>query len=360
MALRELGHRVGVVFVYQSDVWRGSIFSDAWRVGRKEYFDDCGVLTYITYGLNIPKLSKYLGWLSTRKLVKDYIKQNGKPDIIHSHFSFWSGWVAQRISMEFQIPYVITEHSSAFAFNLYKKGKFLNIKDSFLKANALISVSSSLADSIQRVLNQDLNFKIIPNMVDTSFFVPDEKRKSEKKVSFFALGNLRSSKGYDFLIESFHKAFQKNKSIELKIGGEGPEREKLESLIQEYGLDSSVKLLGGCKRDDVLEQMQKADFFVHPSDYETFGVVLIEAMSCGLPVIYTKGSGPEEFIPTSCGRAIDKRNINQLAEAIIEFSDSKVEFNREEIREHIIKRFSSESIAKELTNLYQKVLNKDG
>ena len=117
-----------------------------------------------------------------------------------------------------------------------------------------------------------------------------------------------------------------------------------------------MRFLGLLDRDKVRETMWKANAFVLPSYFETFGVVLIEAMATGLPVISTKCGGPEDFITSDVGYLVSPGDIEGLAKAMINLLDNYSSFDSIEISKIIRNKFSYEAVASSLSNIYNKIL----
>ena len=106
--------------------------------------------------------------------------------------------------------------------------------------------------------------------------------------TFYAQAHLTPRKGFDILVRAFARRFRGDTSVQLVIGGAGESRHDLEGLVEVTGVHRQVTFLGGIPSDAVREAMWKANCFVLPSRAENFGVVLIEALATGLPVIFTR------------------------------------------------------------------------
>ena len=128
-------------------------------------------------------------------------------------------------------------------------------------------------------------FRYIPNLVDTSFFTLKKKTNSDEFI-FLNIGHLDKKKNQYGLIETFSNLFIGNHKYQLKIVGQGVEFTSLKNLINKLNISDQVHLLGKKSRDEVKEIIHRSDCFVLASKFETFGVVLIEAMSCGLSVVH--------------------------------------------------------------------------
>lgn len=293
-----------------------------------------------------------LGRLKLRKLLRYTIDNYGKPDIVHGHFTD-IGAIAASECKNMGIPCVVTEHSSSM--NLDKLSAYTRFmaKRAYGNADRLIAVSEKLKHRIEEHFNKTA--EIIPNVVDVEsikFNKSIPKRKSEKIV-FVSTGSLLTRKGHDLLVSSF--ASLPKGIAELIIVGEGPEKENLQRQISSLGLEDSIKLVGLKTRVEISEIYSKADCFVLASRRETFGVVYIEAMLAGLPVIATRCGGPEDFVNESNGILIDTDNEQQLAEALNMMIYKVKAFNKEIMHSYVLNAFGPSAVAYKLLNIYNRL-----
>ena len=152
------------------------------------------------------------------------------------------------------------------------------------------------------------------------------------------------------------KIVEKHPQARLTIYGDGPERTVLEKKIVEKGLAKKVCLYGRYFREQLLDMYDAADAFVLASQGETFGVVYIEAMAAGLPVIATICGGPEDIVNDKVGVLIEKENLCQLVAAMEWMIENIGNYNRDEIRRYAVSKFSPEQVAAKLTEVFQDVL----
>lgn len=130
-----------------------------------------------------------------------------------------------------------------------------------------------------------------PYFVDLNAFQPPSQNDIKAQNSplvFLVSGRLENAvKGYDLLMDALNLAREMsgNKAFRLLIAGEGPDRGRLHSQAEELGLGGQVEFLGWLEGDQVLEFYASGDVFLHPARQEPFGVVVLEAMAAGLPVI---------------------------------------------------------------------------
>ncbi len=279
-------------------------------------------------------------------LFKGYIKKHGKPDLVHLH-SFLYGSLAIWIKETYNINYVVTEHSTGFARELYNANELSYAKDVFSNSKYNICVSNEFKKLLEKIFDHE--FYYIPNATDTNFFVP--KVRKQKTFNFINIAFLDKKKNQSMLIQAFSKAFI-NKDATLTIVGSGSEYNTLNDFIMKLNMQKQIKLYGIAGREEILELLQNSDAFVLSSEYETFGVVIIEAMSCGLPVVATKCGGPESIIINNkLGELVDI-NMNDLSIGMLEVYTKK--YDSEYIRNYVVDNFSADAVSEKLLHVYSR------
>lgn len=287
-------------------------------------------------------------------LYRKAIKEVGRPDVVHAHF-YSIAAIALIIKKKDKVPFFITEHSSKLnkAANLISElDKQLTIK-AYSSADSVIAVSKSLSQNLKN--NFGFDSSVVHDIVDTTSYQYVECSNNHGFV-FLSVGNLISLKGFDILIKAFHKAFSNEKDVYLYIVGEGVERNNLQSIINQYCIDDNVKLLGQKPRHELSSLMNDANAFVLASQSETFGVVYIEAMASGKPVIATRCGGPEDFVNENNGVLIPVNDVDSLANALTYMRLNIDKYDGAKISQDCNERFSPQSIAKEIIRQYDKVL----
>lgn len=351
--LQKAGVKVTVAY---NEVWPLTMIGKIHEEKGLNYNIEDGLKTYRYKNYNyIPKNALMFKVFNKRmeKLYKEIVKKEGPIDIIHAQSSLWGGISAAYISEKYNIPLVITEHSSVER-GLYVKNSYVPfIRDSYKKAKKVITVGNGLKNEIQALSGRN-DIEVIGNLVDLSKFTIKKRIQNEKFI-FFSLAFLEGEKGFDTLIKAFAKKF-KDKEAMLYIGGDGSQRAWLEALAQENGVKKQIIFLGALSRDDVAKWMNKCDCFVLPSRYETFGVVYIEALASGRPVIGALNGGAEDIINNLNGYLVPIDDIDKLAEKMLELYKKIDSYNEEEIRSDCLKRFSPEVIVNKIISVYKEVL----
>ncbi|KFX55719.1 glycosyltransferase family 4 protein [Clostridium botulinum] len=289
------------------------------------------------------------------KLYKEIVKKEGKVDIIHAHSAMWGGISAAYISEKYNIPLVITEHSSLKYAKYLKDNYKKHIYKAYESCDSLIAVGNGLKKELNTYVNKDI--EVIHNMVDLSLFNTESDSDTEirnNKTTFFSCAFLEEGKGMELLIRCFKEAFI-NEHVVLKIGGEGSLKSSLEELVKSIGMEKQIFFLGALSRQEVANEMKNCDIFALPSEHETFGVVYIEALACGKPVIGAKNGGAEDIITKENGIIIEKNNEEQLISALKYMKENYKNYDENNIRNITIKNYSEDLLVENLKGVYKRV-----
>ncbi len=177
-----------------------------------------------------------------------------------------------------------------------------------------------------------------------------ENHASDNDIEFLYVGRLSPQKGLNNLIQAFNQAYKQNQNLSLKLVGEGPEKEKLQKLVNELNLSGSIGFEGFQSHTKKYYSRAKATLLT--SNFEGFPNVLIESISLGTPVIsFDCPSGPDDIIePGINGILVPHLNVEKFAEAMLDVANEKVKFDSQKII-NSSKRFSMDSIVNQYENL---------
>lgn len=295
-----------------------------------------------------------------QKLYDQYMQEN-RPDIIHAHCSVWAGYAAMKLSEQIGIPYVVTEHATLFQLHrdeISEKNDKV-IRKIFQKAARVICVSGAFAKLIESY-RPDID--VVGNVVNCDAFVPRADSEKHRGVRFLTVCYMEEEaqlykKGIDILIQAWTEVVKKYTDVKLVIGGGGSAKTKVEQWVEEHDISKYVEFTGALDRKQVIQEMQSCDCFVLPSRYETFGVVYIEAMACGKPVIAVANGGPDDFVKPFNGLLI-KPGAEELVQAVYEMIEHLTRGNyyqEEKISNYIKSKFSYEAIAEQLEAIYNSI-----
>jgi len=304
----------------------------------------------------IPKTSFFVYQLGMFLAFRKLIQSGWKPDIIHAYV-FSAGVPAIILGKIYKIPVVITELYTNFATHTLVNCEKIMAKFAMNRARYVLPISIDLMEAIENYYKIKNRFMVIPCVVNTTVYYPlkfnPNKERSNKK-RMLTVCNLIPRKGINYLLESLSQLKQKRQDFTLDIVGDGPNRKEYEELTEKFGLDKIVKFYG--RQPEIVSFMRNCDFFVLPSLYENFGVVYIEAMACGKPVIGTLGGGPKEIINKDTGILVPPKDIEALTSAIDYMLDHYQDYSSEKISQYAKENFSYEIVGKKIDGIYRKVI----
>ncbi|MBW6458922.1 MAG: glycosyltransferase [FCB group bacterium] len=357
-SLAEAGHDVVVV---AAEIVSLKSFFRSQRDLKTRIYEEKGVKTYQTLALNRhPKhpeafYRQYIGLL--KQLLDKALQDEGRPELIHVHSSLWAG--AALAEFDLGIPMIISEHLKEFL--IYKGfSDFQNklIQQAYDKANAVIAPSSAVMKRIKQYFSipGQCGTHIIGNMVDTEFFKPLEVRPVSNRFTFLVVAMLRPEKRIDKIIETFIPIGNTHLA-KIRVVGDGPEYKILKETAVNCSLTHQVEFVRDTGKDIVLKNLQHADVCMLYSKMETFGVSLIEALSCGVPVISGNIGGPNDFITKENGILVPVDNPIALRDAMKEMIEHPEKYDPKKIREDVVRRFDKKVIVKKLETVYSCCLS---
>lgn len=284
---------------------------------------------------NVPMKSKtdLISVFEIRQFVQKIQSFNDpfSPTIVHCHGT--RAGLLGRIFGHRDAKIIYTEHRYDADYHLknslneYWQKKILGRLNK--KSDAVIAVSSSVQNYLlDRKLANKKNLFLIPNAVDTQKISPKNKVKKVKSVHrapiIGTIGNLNLQKGQSYLISAMKLVLQKFPLASLEIVGEGEERVNLENQIKLLGLEHHMTLLG--RKNNAADYLNHFDVFVLPSIAETFGIVILEAMASGVPVVASRVGGICDIVENKkTGLLVPPRQPQILAEAIVKLLDHPAE-----------------------------------
>ena len=303
---------------------------------------------------------------SLSKKLTSYLRKR-KPHLIHIHFLYSSGLAIPALKNALNCPVVITIHGVDFYHTVNKPKLRELLLESLHSADAIIAVGPQLRkDILAQFPELDTKLHTIHNYVDTSYFFPvsiDSKQNLKKELGLssdrfqlLSVANFRYKKGIDLLVEALSMANERTE-IDLHLIGRRNEEPEFEaavlSTIAKKGIQN-FHIHGPKPRGSIQKWMQAVDGFILPSRNEPFGISLIEAMACGLPVISTKSGGPEVILSGSHGILVSKENPKALSDAIVEMA-AKPKVNLKEQLQFTQDNFGMESYIKAHIELYKNL-----
>jgi glycosyltransferase involved in cell wall biosynthesis len=280
-----------------------------------------------------------------------------EPDIFHAHVYLVSdaAWLAGRV---FGKPIVLSEHSSAFARNLLGPLHRLLLPRVFPRLQRVMPVSAALQRDIEAMGIRG-RFQVIPNAVDLRRFRAESglpAADGTKRVLFVGLLDGAQTKGLPNLLLALAQVTRDGIAWHLDVVGDGPGRAACEQMSANLGSAERVTFHGLLDQDAVAALMRRCDFLVLPSWHETFGVVIVEALASGRPVVVTDCGGPAEIVTPELGIIVPPGDIPALAGAVVAMSDHHRDYSYARLARVAADRFGLEAVGEVLDQVYHSVL----
>jgi len=290
------------------------------------------------------------------------VSQKFALDLVHVHYAIPHSVSAFLAKMVTGVPYMVTFHGSDVTI-LGRDPSFLPINAMSLeKADGLSAVSEYLRKQVLETLGLKKEVSVIPNFVNSEVFRPGEsdvtRRYKGRQVVVTHVSNFRPIKRVEDLVRAMSIVIREAQDTRLMLVGEGPERQGIELLVKELGLQRNVLMTGF--RSDVPELLRCSDILVLCSDNESAGLTLLEAMSSGLPVVGTRVGGIPEIIEYGRnGFLVPPRSPDELADRILRLTlDRELRLRMgEEGRRTVLKHFAADRVVPMYEEAYRRIVS---
>lgn len=320
-----------------------------------------GIHTYRVWWRYSPTagISRLLSVWAGMRAVDRVVASGFRPDVIHAHV-FTAALPALLSGARFRVPVVLTEHYTGFLG--YPP---LNWRDRWLArlvgrwVRVILPVSQALRDGMERIGVRG-RYVIVPNTVDVHLFEPSGNGADGVTVSFgkkrlVTVALLTPQKDIPVLLHALQILLGRRSDFVLDIVGDGPQRPDYEELAAKLGLSEVVQFHGLQPKRDVVRFLHNAAIFVLPTLCETFGVVLIEALAAGKPVVASAVGAVSEIITPEVGRVVPPGDSQALAVALDEMLDSYHQYDARALAQYARERYSYEVVGRQLYEIYVKV-----
>lgn len=282
--------------------------------------------------------------------------------LIHVHVGYPEGAAVARVAAQRDLPFVLTEHATYLARLLADPVQRTLYGQAARAAARVIAVGSDLAAQIVAAF-PDLQGRVvvIPNAVDIDSFPlvgPAERTPDE----LLYVGYRTAVKGLDTLLDAFAKVHIARPTATLRLVGSSPDAATeagWQRRAAELGIAAAVRFEAATDRTGVAQAMARAALFVHPSTRETFGVVAVEALASGLPVVAADSGGVTEILgdePARFGALVPRRDAAALAAAISTTLAHRDRFEPATLRSWVADRYAARAVATRLADLYDEVM----
>jgi glycosyltransferase involved in cell wall biosynthesis len=309
-------------------------------------------IAYIKPSKN-PILKLFRFWFAYQQL----LKQIGSFDVVHLNKLYPFGLFALHLKKLKYLPYIISEHWTGYHLKEQKSLPWVErVLSKIITKNAssVCPVSTDLKNSM---LKSGLkgSYEIIPNVVNTHLFKPAKKTTKKFTITHISSlldkhknisGMLRVAKQLENTIDTFQWNF---------IGGK---KEEFSKLLDDLNFKKeTIHFTDHLSHEQIPKQLTQSDVFVLFSNYENLPCVILEAFSCGVPVISSNVGGINEFFPEDFGFLIEQNNEDQLLQKIIEIYNNPMSRSKK-MHQFANDNFSSEIICDSFSKLYLQAINK--
>jgi teichuronic acid biosynthesis glycosyltransferase TuaC len=302
-------------------------------------------------------------YISLKRRVRE-IERQFTPDLIHAHTAYPDGFAAVKLGQALHRPVVVTLHGGDvnvhFRRYLWRRMGLWALSG----ARQVIAVSYSLRRKAVDYGVETPKVTVIPNGVDVTRFAPVPRAEALRQLGLnddgarvLYVGGIERSKGIGFLLKAAKMVLGGvNRPVEFVLIGDGAYKERAMLLAQEVGITTAVRFVEKRPNQDIPLWINACDLLVLPSLSEGFGVVLIEAMACGKPVVSTRCGGPEDIVTPETGLLVAPGDEAALAEAMDRILKGKCVFDPRRIRKHAEDNYAYDGIASRIVSVYRTAL----
>ena len=306
-------------------------------------------------------------WLKMKRLMKAYevaylhlIEKKGIAQLIQLNVAMPAGIGVLNLSKKYHIPFVLNENWSGYTM---EDGNYKGILLKYFTQKIVAQAKKIMPTSLylqEAMLAHGLkgDYEVVPNVVDVHRFFP-KLAPSDGRLKLVHISSLiEREKNVSGILRAFQQALKQNSNMELVIIGEGDNKLELKALAELLGILANTKFMGRVVGDELIQTLQVSNALIMFSHYETFCLVIIEALACGKPVITSNAGAIPSYMNDKLGLMVEKNNEDQLCEAILKLSANSNQFDAQYLRA-FAEKYSYERVGQQLDEIYkQAILNK--
>jgi len=315
---------------------------------------------------NVASLPSMLSYVPSSILRVKRLLKNESFDIINTHFAIPSGPAGDFISKKYKIPNALSIHGG----DIFDPSKFISphktiglretVRKMILNADSVIAQSSDTKRNAINLYNVKRNIDIIPLGIKPNTFEDKSRGElgiSEDKIILITVGRLIARKNLGEMLQIMSR-IKNDFKYELIIIGDGPAKEPLQQLIKDLALSNEVKLIGRINEELKFQYLKCSDIYLSTAIHEGFGIVFLEAMECGLPIICYDRGGQVDFLKNGETGYLIKLNdkdsfYNNLK---IMLTDLNARKKIGLLNRQLVKKFYINNIAKQYLQIFNETI----
>ncbi|MGH2360021.1 MAG: glycosyltransferase, partial [bacterium] len=305
------------------------------------------------------------GWIAARsyrrevKRLAPWIRSTFRFDVVHAHTAFLDGGAGAWLARRFSVPFILTEHTGPFSALTDQPVMRRQTEQAINRADAVIAVSETLKkDILGRIRVRDATrVRVLGNGVDPGVFRPDGTRPPpDGTVRALWIGGFLPVKQPLMLIDAFAAARLQQPQLRMSMVGTGPLEAEIRERIRSRDVEREVSVLSSATRPAVADYMRRHHFLVMSSESETFGLVALEALACGRPVLTTRCGGPEETVRSGRYGELVGNSVADLSKGFVTMAGRLPEFDERVLHDYARRNYSFEVIAARLKETYLEIV----
>ncbi len=291
---------------------------------------------------------------------KFLLKSSQKPDLVHVNILTRTAVPALYLKRKYNIPFIITEHWSRYLPGRQGYKGFLRkylTKKAVKNAFAITTVTENLRNAMINCGLVHDNYHVVPNVVDTSRFVPRLQVNFGKKIITHISCFDEAAKNVKAIVRLAKKLSELRNDFEIHLIGDGHDKEMIFQYAKASGvLDSTVFFKGLLENNNLVDAINSSAITILFSNYENFPVVIPESLSCGIPVLSSNVGGIAEHLTSDLGALVPAGNEELLFEKTNYLLDHFQEFDKEHLRKYAETYFGYSRVGKDFLNIYQQAM----
>lgn len=284
-------------------------------------------------------------------------------DLIHSHTLFSDGGTAFLLSRKYNLRYIVTIRNTDLNV-FYKYGWFLRnfAHKVLINADKVIFISPSYKEKAMKLFPKEIasivekKSVVIPNGIHSDWLIDSQRiDRFIDPIKIIFVGALDKNKNLETVINVVKKMNAMGYRVNLDVVGKGPLEDEFKNKVKKYKLDEKVIFYNYLDRKEIINLMDKSTIFLLPSIHETFGISYIEALSRGVPVIYTQNEGIDGFFEDgTVGYSVEPKNEEAIISSILKIINDYE--NKTVTSREIAKEFSWRSVGNKFMEIYKQIV----